>query len=130
MNVPTVTKNDVGGLENVKRELQGLDIDVASEEEFSKMNYGVMYCNMVQERVYTILTKTTELSNEELDTLLNKEKDLARGFLVGKSAANTHSSDKSGRVDIVQNMLSKLEADCWAENTSKLESTWTWSSPV
>ena len=59
MNVPTVTRKDVGGLENVKREIQELDSKVTSEDKFSKKNYGVMYCSMVQERVYTITTKTT-----------------------------------------------------------------------
>ena len=93
VEVPTVIWNDVNGLGNVKKELQELDSKDASEGKFSKKNYGIICYNVVQERVYTITTKITD------DTLLDKEKDLARGFLVGKSAANTHSSDKSARID-------------------------------
>ena len=115
VEVPTVIWNDVNGLGNVKKELQELDSKDASEGKFSKKNYGIICYNVVQERVYTITTKITE------DTLLDKEKDLARGFLVGKSAADTHSSGKSARADKEQSMLSKLEADCGAGITSKLE---------
>ena len=131
MNVPTGTRKEVGGIENVKREIQKLDSKVASEDKFSR-NY-----NMVRERVCTITElEHRVLSNEELNTLLDKKKDLARGFLVGKSAANTHSSGKSARVDNKQNVLSKLDfadthsrvkslgsdvTNCGARITSKLE---------
>ena len=94
-------------------ELQELDSKDASKGKFSKKNYGVICYNMVQERVYT--------SNEEFETLLDKEKDLARGFLVDKSAANTHSSDKIARVDNEQSVFSKLKADYGAGIPCKLE---------
>ena len=107
MNVPTGTRKEVGGIENVKREIQKLDSKVASEDKFSR-NY-----NMVRERVCTITElEHRVLSNEELNTLLDKKKDLARGFLVGKSAANTHSR--------VRSLLSDV-TNCGARITSKLE---------
>ena len=68
---------------------------------------------MVRERVCTITElEHRVLSNEELNTLLDKKKDLARGFLVGKSAANTHSKARSLLSDVT---------NCGARITSKLE---------
>ena len=122
VEVPTVIWNDVNCLGNVKNELQELDSKNASEEKFSKKNYRIMYYDMMPERVYTITElEHRVLGNEELKILLDRKKDLARSFLVGKSAADTHSSGKSARVDNEQSMLSKLEADCGAGITSRLE---------
>ena len=80
MNVPTGTRKEVGGIENVKREIQKLDSKVASEDKFSR-NY-----NMVQERVCTI----TELDPITLacDGTWQQILDTGGGSLMGKLLRN------------------------------------------